>query len=62
MESMLDINRTTSLPKSVLRYDFFPLVTEKDEKTCFNAETNDFNQRTACRAPVRWLIYTSYLC
>ena len=22
---------------------FFPLVTEKDEKTCFHAETNDFD-------------------
>ena len=26
---------------------------EKNEKTCFNAETNNFNQRTACRAPLR---------
>ena len=30
---------------------FFPLVMEKDEKTCFNAEKNDFDQQTAFRAP-----------
>ena len=29
---------------------FFLLVTEKDDQTCFNAETNDFDQQTACRA------------
>ena len=29
-------------------------MTEKDEKTCLNAKTNDFDQRTACGAPVRW--------
>ena len=34
-------------------------MTEKDEKTCFNAETNDFDQRTACRAPVCWSKYTT---
>ena len=34
-------------------------MTEKDEKTCFNAETNDFDQRMACEAPVCWSIYTT---
>ena len=27
--------------------------------SCFNTETNDFNQRTACRATVRWSKYTT---
>ena len=31
---------------------YFPLVMEKDDKTCFNAETNYFDQQTACGAPV----------
>ena len=35
----------------------FPLVMEKDEKTSFNAETNDFDQQTACEAPIRWSKY-----
>ena len=45
---------------------FFPFVTfvtfvmEKDGKTCFNAETNDFDQRMACEAPICWLKYTTY--
>ena len=31
---------------------FFLLVTEKDKKTRFNTETNDFDQQTACGAPI----------
>ena len=46
-----------------LRFPFFFLsfsVSDgKDEKTCFYAETNDFNQQAACGAPVRWLTYTT---
>ena len=42
-----------------LSYFFVSWVTEKDEKTCFNAETNNFNQRTACRAPIWWSKYTT---
>ena len=42
-----------------LRIPFFRLVTEKDKKTCFNAETIDFDQGTACEAPIRWLKYTT---
>ena len=38
---------------------FFPLLTEKYEKTCFNAKTNDFDPRTAYRAPVCWSKYTT---
>ena len=38
---------------------FFLLVTEKDEKTCFNRGTNDLDQQMACGAPVRWLKYTT---
>ena len=38
---------------------FFPFVTEKDEKTCLNAEKEDFDQRMACEAPVRWSKYTT---
>ena len=30
---------------------FFQLVTEKDEKTCFHAETNEFNQQTETEHP-----------
>ena len=29
--------------------------------TCFNAKTNDFNQQTACAAPVHWSKYTTTL-
>ena len=32
---------------------------EKDGKTFFNTETNDFDQWTARRAPGRWLKYTT---
>ena len=32
---------------------------EKDKKTCFNAEKNDFDQPMACRAPVCWSKYTT---
>ena len=31
---------------------------EKDRKTCFNAEKNDFDQQMACRVPVCWSKYT----
>ena len=30
------------------------------DKTCFNAKTNNFNQKTACGAPVRWSKYTTH--
>ena len=36
-----------------------PLVTEKDRKTCFHTETNDFNQQTACGAPICLSKYTT---
>ena len=36
---------------------FFLLATEKDEKTCFPAETNDFDQQTVCGASIRWSKY-----
>ena len=29
------------------------------QKSCFNAETNDFDQRTACRSLVCWSKYTT---
>ena len=38
---------------------FLPLMTEKYEKTSFQAETNDFDQRTVCRAPFCWSKYTT---
>ena len=38
---------------------FFPLVTEKVQKTCVNTKTNDFDQQTACKAPARWSKYTT---
>ena len=41
-------------------FSFFPLVTEKDEKTCFHAKTNDFYQGTVCGAPICWSKYTTY--
>ena len=37
----------------------FSISMEKDEKTCFNADTNDFDQRMARRAPVCWSKYTT---
>ena len=37
---------------------FFPLVTDKDEKTYFHTETNDFDQPTSCGAPFCWSKYT----
>ena len=40
-------------------FSFFPFVTEKDEKTCFTAEKNDFDQQTVCGAPLRWSKYTT---
>ena len=46
----------------VLSYQFpfaFPFVVGKDGKTCLNAEKNDFNQQTACRASIPWLKYTT---
>ena len=38
---------------------FFLFVMEKDGKTCFNTETNYFDQRKACGAPVCWSKYTT---
>ena len=38
---------------------FFPFVTENDEKTCFKTEANDFDQLTACRAPICLSKYTT---
>ena len=38
---------------------FFPFVTEKDEKTCFDTETNDFDQQTACGVRICWLKYAT---
>ena len=32
---------------------------EKIQKTCFYAETNDFDQHTACGAPAHWYKYTT---
>ena len=32
---------------------------EKYKKDCFNAKINDFDHRTACRAPIRWSKYTT---
>ena len=38
----------------------FRVVGPKINKfNCFHAETNDFDQQTACRAPVCWLKYTT---
>ena len=34
-------------------------VMEKEGKTCFIAEKDDFNRQTACKAPGRWLKYTT---
>ena len=38
---------------------FFLLMTEKKQITCLHAETNDFDRRTACGAPVCWSKYTT---
>ena len=32
----------------------------KDEKTCSNAETNDFDQQMAYVTPARWSKYKTY--
>ena len=32
----------------------FLFVTEKDGKTCLNGEKDDFDQQTACEAPIHW--------
>ena len=37
----------------------FSISDGKKQNTCFNTETNGFNQRTACGAPVRWSKYTT---
>ena len=37
----------------------FLLVMDKDKKTYFNAESNDFDQQTACGALVCWSKYMS---
>ena len=42
-----------------LSFLFCPFVMGKDEKICFNAETNDFDQRMAYRAPACWSKYTT---
>ena len=40
---------------------FFLLVMEKDlKKLVYNAESNDFDQQTACKAPVRWSKYKTH--
>ena len=39
---------------------FFSVCVGKRWKTCFNAETNDFDQQMVCGAPVRWSKYTAY--
>ena len=38
---------------------FFPFVTEKDGKDCFNAKKNYFNQQTAGKATACWSKYTT---
>ena len=38
---------------------FFLLVTEKDEKTCFYGETNDFEKQLSYGAHVHWSKYTT---
>ena len=40
---------------------FFSISDGKRWKSCFNAETNDFNQWKACGAPVFWSKYTAVL-
>ena len=40
---------------------FFPFVTEKDKKNCFNPDTNDFAQQTVCGASIRWSKYTTII-
>ena len=40
-------------------FSFFPFVKEKT-KTCFNPETNDFNQQKTCGAPDCWSKYTIF--
>ena len=37
----------------------FLFVTEKDGKTCLNGEKDDFDQQTACEAPIHWSKYTT---
>ena len=39
----------------------FSLVTEKDEKTCFHTETNDFDQQMGAPQAFRWSKYTTTL-
>ena len=34
-------------------------MTDKDGKTCFYADTNDFNQQTMCGTPICWLKYAT---
>ena len=38
---------------------FFLLLKEKDGKTCLNAEKDDFDHGTACKAPIHWSKYTA---
>ena len=37
----------------------FSFETEKDRKTCLNAKKDNFNQKTACKAPICCLKYTT---
>ena len=37
----------------------FPLMTEKDRKTCLNAKIDYFDQWTVCKAPIHWSKYTT---
>ena len=46
---------------SFLFLSFFPLVTEKDEKTCFYTLTNDFDQWKACGAWAGWNTQQSWI-
>ena len=38
---------------------FFPFSSVIDRKLHFNSETNEFDQQTACGAPVHWSKYTT---
>ena len=38
---------------------FFTFVTEKDRKTLFYRQENDFDQGMACGAPICWSKYTT---
>ena len=40
-------------------FSSFFSVSDGKKLTCFNSETNDLDQQTACRAPVWWSKYTT---